>query len=317
MAHWSDQREAAGRVWQMRLMYRLSRSLSFASLSLVLKVTVFFFYLFSPEARRVSRKFLGAVAGLEGRRAPRARDVLRHLYCFAWSLLEKLSAWAGEIRVKDLDFVGPDVGPIWDQLKERRGAVILCSHLGNTELLRALASREAGEALPPFGINSIVDFSGTSKFNRLLRDINPASMIRLYHASSIGADTVIDLARRLERGELVVIAADRTAAENRGRTGRVTFLGRETHFPLGAFVLASLLDAPIYHMFGVRRDDLDFRSPYEFHIRRSCLAFAGSRQERMVQVQGLMEEYVGLLESLCRRHPYQWYNFFDFWASTP
>ena len=141
MAHWSDQKEAAGRVWQMRLMYRLSRSLSPAVLSIILRVTVLFFYLFSAEARRVSLKFLTAVAALEGRPAPRVRDVFRHLFCFARALLEKLSAWAGEIGVKDLDFVGPDLDPIWEQLAARRGAVILCSHLGNTEMLRALASR--------------------------------------------------------------------------------------------------------------------------------------------------------------------------------
>ncbi|MBN2351226.1 MAG: hypothetical protein JXD23_01560 [Spirochaetales bacterium] len=317
MAHWSDQKEMMGCIWQMRLMYRLSRSLPPAALSLILRVTVLFFYLFSFEARRVSLKFLSAVAALEGRPAPRVRDVLRHLFCFARVLLEKLAAWAGDIGVKDIVFVGPDIEPIWERLAARRGAVVLCSHLGNTEMLRALASREAGVSLPDFRINSIVDFTGTSKFNRLLREINPDSMIRLHHASSVGPETVIELSRRMEQGELVVIAADRTAARNRSRTGRVSFLGREARFPLGAFVLASLLDAPVYHMFAVRRDDLDFQSPYEFHLHRSRFSLGGSRKERMVQVQALMEEYVGLLESLCRRHPYQWYNFFDFWASQP
>jgi predicted LPLAT superfamily acyltransferase len=314
MAHWSDQKEAGGRVWQMRLMYRLSRALSFRTLSLCLGVTVFFFYLFAPGSRRVSRKFLSAVARLEGRSRPRSRDVFRHFYCFAWALLEKLAAWSGTIRVRDLDFIGPDLEPLLRQLRERRGAVILCSHLGNTEMLRAVARIEAGAALPDFWINPIVDFTGTGKFNRLLNEINPASMVRLYSASAIGADTIIELSHRLGQGDLVAIAADRTAAGNRSRTGRVSFLGRPAHFPLGAFVLASLLDAPVYHMFAVRKIDTDLKSAYEFHLHLSRLTFGGARRERMVKVQALMEEYVGHLEALCRRHPCQWYNFFDFWA---
>jgi len=178
-----------------------------------------------------------------------------------------------------------------------------------------MASLEAGKTLPPFGINSIVDFSGTSKFNKLMEKINPESMVRLYSASAIGPETIIELSNRLESGDLVIIAADRTAAKNRSKSGKVRFLGQDAYFPLGAFVMASLLDAPIYHMFAVRQDDLDFKSPYELYIFKSGFDFAGSRKERMKKVLELMEEYSGHLEKLCISHPYQWFNFFDFWKT--
>ena len=95
-------------------------------------------------------------------------------------ILEKLSAWAEDIKVKDLGYISPDAVALKNQLQKKLGAVVLCSHLGNTEMLRALASLEAGISLPHFQINSIVDFSGTTRFNQLLKEINPKSMLGLY-----------------------------------------------------------------------------------------------------------------------------------------
>jgi predicted LPLAT superfamily acyltransferase len=317
MAHWSKQKEAAGGVWQMKLVFRLYRMVGLSRIRLLLHVIVLFFFLFSPAARRISKTFLETVASLENLPAVHAKDIYRHFYCFSYTLLEKLAAWAEQIKVKDLVFRTRDIDILIEQLARKQGAVILCSHLGNMEMLRALASLEAGKTLPPFGINSIVDFSGTSKFNRLLKEINPASMFRLISASAIGVDTIIDLVNRLGQGELVIIAADRTAAKNQFKTGTVRFLGKEAYFPIGAFMLASLLDAPVYHMFAVRKNDLNLKSPYEFHVYKSKLDLTGSRKERMVKIKGLMEEFVVHLEDLCRRHPYQWFNFFDFWKAPP
>jgi predicted LPLAT superfamily acyltransferase len=75
------------------------------------------------------------------------------------------------------------------------------------------------------------------------------------------------------------------------------------------------MDAPVYFMFGVREDDTDFDSPYGFHVYKALTDVAGSRRERMIKIQALMREFVARLESLCVAHPYQWYNFFDFWKA--
>lgn len=317
MAHWSEKKEKGGSIWQMRLLFRIYKFLGPKGIAPFLHIVVFFFYLFSPGARRVSRQFLTAVAKKKGEKSPRKRDVYYHFVSFSFSLLEKLSAWDMNIRVGDLIPKTPDIKLLVDQLKAKKGAVILCSHLGNMEVLRALASldSDSGELLPPFGINSIVDFSNTSRFNKFLEEINPKSMVRLVSTRTMGADTIIDLKERISAGDLVIIAADRTAADNRGKTGTTNFLGETAYFPQGALVLASLMDAPVYHMFAVRTDDKDQSSPYEFHVYQSKFDLSGSRKERMVKIQGLLNEYVSYLEALCVEHPYQWYNFFDFWKN--
>ena len=78
-----------------------------------------------------------------------------------------------------------------------------------------------------------------------------------YGAVDMGVDTVLELQSRLAEGELIVIAGDRTASTTRDKTERVSFLGAEAKFPQGAFILASLMESPVYFMFGVRERDMD------------------------------------------------------------
>jgi predicted LPLAT superfamily acyltransferase len=312
--HWSEQKEKGGGYWQMRLMLGLYRRIGPRALRVLIHPVVAVFFLVSPGARRVSRLFLDRVAALTGR--PRRRgEVYYHLYSFACSLVDKMAAWSNDLRLGDLDICTEGVDHLVDSINRGRGACILCSHLGNMEMLRALASLEVGKVIRNFGITSIVDFSGSANFNRMLEELNPGSMVRLVSASDMGPDTIILLQDRIAAGELVIIAGDRTAKGNRGRTNQVSFLGEPAWFPQGSFVLASLLEAPIYFMFGVRADDRDPDSRYGFHVFPAATDLTGSRRERQRKIQALVEEYVGRLEDLCLKHPFQWYNFFDFWTN--
>lgn len=317
MAHWSEVRERGAGSLRLALMVWCYRRLGMARLRRLIHPLVWGMWLGAPALRRVSRRYLALVAAKAGLPRPRALDSYRHVYSFACSLLEKLAAWTGGIALADLAVKTEGVGDLIAELRRGQGAVVVCSHLGNVEVLRALASLEVerGQAIPRFAVNSIVEFGGSAQFNRMLAKANPDSTLRLVPASDMGADTIIALKDRLNQGELVIIAGDRTAAANRGKTERVPFLGRTAYFPQGAFVLASLLEAPVYFMFGVRGDDFDAASPYGFYVWRAGVELRGSRRERMAKIRLLVEEYVGHLEGLCLEHPYQWYNFFDFWKN--
>jgi predicted LPLAT superfamily acyltransferase len=313
MAHWSEQKEKGSGIWQLRLLLALYHAIGARRIRVFLYPIVFFFFLFSPVLRGISFRFQVRVAGLRSAPPPRARDVFRHFFSFSFSLVEKIAAWSRDMGLDRLTIKTPDAEGLVELVRGGTGAFIICSHLGNSEVLRALAQTEVARLLPRFGITSIVDFSGTARFNTLLEEINPGSMVRLVPASDIGVDTIITLKERIAAGELVIIAGDRTSASNRGAVNEVRFLGEPAYFPRGAFVLASLMDAPVYFMFGVREDDRDFDSPYGFYVYKASTDVSGSRRERMVKIQALMEEFAARLELLCIAHPQQWYNFYDFW----
>jgi predicted LPLAT superfamily acyltransferase len=314
VAHWADEKEKGSGFWQLKLLLSLRRLLGRGFMALCLRPVVFFFFLFSPRSRAASLAFLSRAAAAASRHAPRGRDSFLHFLSFAEALVDKLDAWSGEIGLADLRFRDDDVEELKDGIRSGRGAVILCSHLGNAELLRALASLEVGEGLEGFSFTSIVEFSGTAKFNRLMAEIDPRSMGQLVSASDIGPDTVIALKQRVDSGGLVVIAGDRVAATNRSRVVDLGFLGEAAAFPVGPFVLADILGVPVYFMTALRDRDLDWRSPYSFYVERLATQSGGSRKGREERAGKLAALYAGKLTALAALHPYQWYNFFDFWA---
>jgi predicted LPLAT superfamily acyltransferase len=315
VAHWADEKEMGSGYWQLKLMLALRRILGRGFMSAAMRPVVLSFYLFSPRARAASREFLTRAAATVGRPAPGRLDPLRHFLSFAEALFDKIDAWSGSIGLSDLRFREDGVVPLVEALRAGKGATILCSHLGNAELLRALANLEVGSGMDirGFSFASIVEFSGTAKFNRLIAEIDPRSMGKLISASDIGPNTVIELKEMVDGGGLAVIAGDRIAAANRDRVVPVDFLGEEVGLPLGPYVLADLLEAPVYFMTALRDRDLDRKSPYTFYVERAATSIGGGRRGREDRARALAVEYAAVLARLAVEHPYQWYNFFDFW----
>ena len=311
--HWREQKEKASGFWQMKFMLGTYRLLGAKRLRVIVYPIVFFFYLFAPGVRKFSRSFLERVARYHGKQNPRLMDPFRHIVSFASAMIEKIAAWSGDIDLDNIRFHDDDVSNLIGQLEEGKGAVIICSHVGNMELLRALATHNKTKVSRKFQVTSIVDFSGTAKFNKMIEEISPESMLHLVSASDIGVETVLDLQARLAAGELLVIAGDRTSSTARGKVESIPFLGEAAQFPQGSFILASLMDAPVYFMFGLRENDMDPVSTYDLHVMKSATDFTGSRKERRAKIRTIIEEYVGHLERFAGEHPLQWYNFYDFW----
>lgn len=315
MAHWADEREKGTGYWQLKLMLLLRRAFGRGFMAAALRPVVLVFSLVSPRARAASLDFLAraAAAASPPGPAPRGRDSFRHFLSFAEALVDKIDAWSSEIDTGDLVMKEGDTASLVADLRAGKGAAILCSHLGNAELLRALASLDVGAEIEGFSFTSIVEFSGTAKFNRLMAEVDPRSMGMLVSASDIGPDTMIMLKEKVESGGLVVIAGDRIAASNRDKVLAIDFLGESARFPTGPFVLADLLEAPTYFMFALRERDLEWRSPYGFYVLRASSATGGGRRGRGERVAALAAEYAAVLGRMAAEHPYQWYNFFDFW----
>jgi predicted LPLAT superfamily acyltransferase len=164
-------------------------------------------------------------------------------------------------------------------------------------------------------VTVLVDFSVTGQFNRMLRELNPESQTRIISVNEVGPETIILLQDRVARGEIVAIAGDRTSANTRNKYFHLPFLGREAPFAYGPFLLAALLNAPSYFVFALRRKDLSLSSQYNMHVHRVPLDFDCPRKERERRIERLARLYTGQLERYCMLHPYQWYNFYDFWAN--
>jgi predicted LPLAT superfamily acyltransferase len=138
--------------------------------------------------------------------------------------------------------------------------------------------------------------------------------MNIVSADAVGPDTIIQLQDRIAEGGIVVIAGDRTAANTRGKYFTFPFLRENAAFAFGPFFLAALLEAPTYFIFALRQRDVSFSPDYDIHVHKSGVLFDCPRGEREKRVEELARNFAGRLENYCKQHPYQWYNFFDFWA---
>lgn len=311
--HWRDGKERAAGNWQFSFMLSAYRFCGVKGSRFIIYPIVFVFCLFAPAVMSFSRSYLLRVATFCNGPKPSWRKSFFHIVSFVYAMFEKMAAWTGDVSLESVRFHQDDVSALIKQLEEGQGAVIICSHMGNMEVLRALASYGSTAVNRSFKVTSIVDFSGTSRFNAMIKKINPDSMTRLVNARDIGVDTVIDLKERLVNGELLVIAGDRVSSTTREKKELISFFGEAAGFPQGAFILASVMEAPVYFMFALRENDLEPMALFDMHVIRSSISFVSSRKERKERIRDMIREYVCLLEQFACEHPLQWYNFYNFW----
>jgi predicted LPLAT superfamily acyltransferase len=309
-SHWSTQKEEAAGYWQLAFTLVLFKLMPVIFLKAIAFPVGFFYFLFSRKGREFSRAYLRQLAiAFPGLKI----SSLRHIISFSIALVEKLESWGGKVSFKRIHFQNDDIIELIKKLEKSEGAMLLSSHLGNMEFIRALADFNRTGVSKDIPVNAIVDFNVTAHFNRMLRRLNPNSSAQIINARELGPQSILILQDRLSAGELVVIAADRTSAVSTSRYLPLPFLGSEAPFPYGPFFLAALSEAPIYAVFAMRKRDLSLTSQYNLYVHKSPVSFDCPRREREDRITELARWYTSLLEHYCKLYPCQWYNFFDFW----
>jgi predicted LPLAT superfamily acyltransferase len=311
-AHWSEYREETAGYWHVKLILVLFRIFPVVLLRVIAYGVSFFYYLSSGRARTESRRYLERISAQRPGRKP--LHPLAHITAFSLTLIEKVEAWGGKVLFNRVCFQEDDIGELIEGLEQGRGALLLTSHLGNIEFIRALAGFSRTGLSRNVPVTVLVDFSVSGYFNRMLRELNPESQIQAISVNEVGPETVVLLQDRIACGELVAIAGDRTSANTRNKYFHLPFLGREAPFAYGPFLLAALLEAPAYFVFALRQKDLSLSSRYNMHIHRVPVSFGCPRKERERRMEQLARLFAGRLEYYCMLCPYQWYNFYDFWA---
>ena len=192
---------------------------------------------------------------------------------------------------------------------EGKGVLLIVSHLGNSELSRASLSERFQQ-----NINVLVYTQRAALYNRIVKAVRPDVEEHTIQVTDVGPATAIDLRERIERGEWIAIAGDRTPLTGEARTSRVTFLGDEASFSHGPYVLAALMSCPVYLMFCLREGN-----GYTVYFEHFADYIELPRHDRERFLAELAARYAQRLEHYCLGAPDQFYNFFDFWrlpAST-
>ena len=284
-----------GSVPMLKFMVAVALRLGRPTARLFLYPICLYFLAFSRRSRGASREYLVRVLG----RRPRARDIFRHYHAFASCVLDRVFLLNGQLGLFDVQVHGEDV--VLDIVKHGSGCILLGAHFGSFELARALGRRH-----PDLRITLVMYEENARKIRSALNAINPELAMDVIGLGRPGA--IIQVAHRLEEGHCVGILADRILGGE--DSVRRPFLGGLAAFPHGPFRMAELLKQPVVMMFGVYRGGR--RYDVCFEPLNDPVELASVRRGDAAEI--LMSRYVGRLEHHCRKAPFNWFNFFDFWA---
>ena len=291
---WLAQRERGSRA-AMRALVWVTLALGRRIGRLFLYPICAYFALFSRGTRRASADYLRRVLG----RRPGLADVMRHYHAYASTIHDRVYLRSGRYGYFDVKL---DVPPaLLADLRHGRGCILLGSHLGSFEILRAAG---LAEGAPP--VNMLMRVEGGEKVNSVMDALAPAAAPRVIPLGHPGA--MLRAQECLERGEIVGILADRGLRDE--RTCGCMFLGAPVRFPLGPLLLAGLLQAPVVLAFGLYRGG----RRYEVHLEPFAERIELDRRDREGSLRPWVERYAARLEHHCRAAPYNWFNFYDFWA---
>lgn len=296
--HWSERREGGGRfaLWLIReIGLRMGRP---AARALLYPITLYFFFRRGPE-RRASRAFLTRALG----RPAGTWDVLRHIHCYAATILDRVfllarSTHGFAIAVRGLD-------QLQAHLTRNRGAILLGAHIGSFEALRVLA-----ETRPDLKVRMLMDRGQTPALTELLHALNPAVADMVIDAGGDGTAAVLAIRDATAEGALVGLLGDRA------RTGETMhaaqFFGTPAQFPIAPHLIAGILGLPVVLAFGLYRGG----NRYDIHFEDFDAGEPVPRVERQAKLAELTQRFAARLEYYTRLDPFNWFNFYDFWDSS-
>ena len=292
--------------WAMWLLLRIYLLFGRGFLQLFLYPVVLYYWLTHRPARQASQAYLNRLAVFSPSLKLSGSFFwsYKHFISFANAIIDKLAAWSGALSQTDVEYYGRN--ELIAKISKGQGAVLLGSHLGNLEVCRVIADFDK-----TIHINVLLDNKHAQKFNQLLKKTNDNSQLNLIQITEITAATYMVLRSKINNGELVIIAADRTPVSNRQRVTKVTFLGADALFPQGPLILASLLECPVYTVFCLKQHS---KNVIYFDLFSDSLMFP--RKTREEAIQKMIQRYAECLQTYCLKEPLQWFNFFDFWHAS-
>jgi predicted LPLAT superfamily acyltransferase len=301
--HWAGLAER-GLYWGLQISAWAYRLLGRRGCMALLAPVVLYFYLTAGERRRASLDFLARAFAASGRSPPGWWDGYRHFMSFARRALDSFIAWMGRMPA---DVVMPvEVSALDEAIAQTRGAVFIVSHHGNVDISRALLDADTRRR-----VVVLMHTRHAENYNRILREFNPEAAVNTFQVTEMGPDTAIALEQRVENGDWLFIAGDRTPVGGGRRTSVAPFLGAAAEFSQGPYLLAALLDCPVY-LFFCRREG----ERYGLRVERLAERIVLPRGRRGEALATHAATYAARLEKHVLEDPFQWYNFYDFWRPS-
>ena len=269
------------------------RSLGIRAAYFILLFVSFYYFLFSHKSSAPILSLYRRRLKIPALRAYRLLYV--NYFRFGQTLIDKFAVLAGQTAEFTFEFDGEQ--HLREMVARGQGGVLLSAHAGNWEAAGQLLHRlntpvnivmyDGEEA----NIKQYLDKAGDKKFNVIFVRSD------LSHIFQINA--------ALAANELVCMHADRFLPGN--KTTSIDFLGAPALLPEGPFLLTLKFKVPVTYVYAFKETATHYHL-YSTEVKTFSQANGDT-------VQTIATDYVQSLEAMVRKHPEQWFNYYDFWQT--
>lgn len=276
---WSGQ--TGGTHWMQRALVGIIRHTDIRIVYGVMHLWLIWYIVVRPRERHGAYLFHRH----RGRsRVQAAIDVYRSFYHFGQAIIDRFAVYAGEkyqVEVENRELY-------YGRVNRPEGFIMLFSHIGNTEMAGYfLSTPDKRMHILAYGGESPVVMQKRQQVlernNIGMITIQPNNMSHIYRINEV-----------LQQGDVLAVAADRRMGD---ATIRLPFMSQEASFPAGPFRICKAVKRNVLLVFVVKQDAKNYLV--------NC--------EELQADDHLAERYANRMEQMALEHPYEWFNFYDFW----
>ena len=291
MSGW--QGKSKGQPWGYRIFVSILNRWGVLPAYVLLRFVAFYYFLFSYTSSKIVFRFFRKKIGYGFGKS--LIKVYQNYYLLGQSIIDKVVLLSGIPNTFTFHFDGKD--NLRKMAGLQKGGLLLSAHLGNWEV--------AGHMLQHLDTRiNIVMFDGEHR--QIKEYIRSVTGNRAVNVILIKNDLshIYAISEAFRNNELVCMHADRFMEGNKTLTSE--FLGKAARFPMGPFVLAAKFKVPVSFVFAIKETSL------HYHLFASEIKDY-SHLGKDALMQEMLDDFVGELENKVKKHPEQWYNYYNFW----
>ena len=297
MSTWNG--KSQGSLLGYQIVYYLMKYAGLSSAYFLLRFVAAYYLLFSTFSTKCQAYYFRMRLGHGYWQS--IASMYKNYYLFAQTLTDRVYLIAGLKNKFTFNFDGEHY--LTEMLALRKGAFLVSAHAGNWEIAGFLLYRLSVK------INVVVYEAEHEDIKSFLDEVKGNTGINLITITKGSIDHVYKIHEAIQNNEIVCIHADRFVEGS--NTTEIEFLGEKAEFPLGPFILATQLQAPVSFVFAMKESKQHYHLFASPPILPSVSQF--SREDKQQSSRKLLEKYIHSLEKILQLYPYQWFNYYKFW----
>lgn len=256
----------------------------------ILYFVAFYFCFFSPNSTKAIYYYFRK--RLHYSRIKSILSIYKSYFVFGQTILDKIAISAGLSNAFTYESDGVDL--IKDTLKQKKGGILISAHVGNFEI----SEHFFGQLEENASISLLTTDVEHTAIKNYLDSVGKKSNINLIIIKE-DLSHIFEINAALARNEIVCVTGDRYIKGSKFLTENL--LGEKAKFPAGPFLIASRLQVPVLFVYVIKKPKK------HYHL------IARQAKVKHRDAQALLKEYTNSVEKTLKKHPLQWFNYFDFW----